>query len=562
MSGFRRPAVLVALAGPLAAASGIGLLATSGWLITTASTRPPVLALAVAIGAVQAFALGRGVARYIERLGVHALALDRLGRLRLALFDDLQCRVPGTSDIDSTAVLLGLVSDTETVTDGWAKLATGLVDTASTVVLGAGLAALVCPPVGVRLLAGSVAVVAAGLVAARSGRRAFAREAVVRSDLARAVVETVSAAREMAVYGREEMTESRLADVRRRSVAAARQRATVAAGGMAVTVMLSALSLVVLLDAGVAAVHVGHLRGVMLSVVVFTALAVLDQCAAVPAVLLGREERAEVQRRLSALRHLPVPAVDPPPAAAGGVPSAQPAGADGGGVVYEGVCVEVGGHRLLDGLTLGVAPGERVAVIGPNGAGKSTLAHALLHFVDCTRGSVRVGGSDVRALSREQLASEVGWVNDEAYLFAGTVRGNLRLAAPGAGDADMRRALERAGLSDWLAALPEGLDTVIGAGGRPVSAGERQRIGVARGLMANPRVLVLDEPTAHVDPSSAAPLMDDLLGAAGDRSVLLISHDVDPPGRVDRVVSISAGRVAKDVPGTKGPVQGSDPHLS
>ncbi|MDE3206809.1 MAG: hypothetical protein KGQ66_21595, partial [Acidobacteriota bacterium] len=323
------------LAGSVASASGIGLLATSGWLITTASTRPPVLALAVAIGAVQAFALGRGLARYFERLGIHASALDRLGRLRLALFDDLQGRVPGVPGLDSSSVLTGFVSDAETVTDEWAKVATGLIDLVSGVLLGTAVVAVVDPALGLRLLVGALAIAAAAVLTARLSRNAFVGEAQARRDLARAVTEAVGAAREMAAYGRQDLTQQQLATVRLRSVAAARRMGAWAAVGTAAAVALSALALVSLLQVGLEGAAGRRVGGVTLSVVVFTALAVLDQCASLPGLLLGRQRAGAAADRLAAVSAAPVPVAEP----------VDPSWSDPervGGVSYDGVRVSAG----------------------------------------------------------------------------------------------------------------------------------------------------------------------------------------------------------------------------
>jgi ABC-type transport system involved in cytochrome bd biosynthesis fused ATPase/permease subunit len=182
--------------------------------------------------------------------------------------------------------------------------------------------------------------------------------------------------------------------------------------------------------------------------------------------------------------------------------------------------------------------------VGASGSGKTSAVHALLHFVACSAGHASLGGVDVGDMTREGIARLAGWVPDETHVFAASLADNLRLARPSASDAECLAILDRAGLATWGAALPDGLATLLGTGGRPVSAGERQRIGLARALLAGSPVLLLDEPTAHLDPATAAQVLPDLLDAAGDRSVLVVSHDPAIVGYVDKVVALDAGRLA------------------
>ncbi len=211
--------------GASSAACGVGLLATSGWLIARASTRPPVFVLSIAIGMVQAFALGRGVLRYLQRLAVHDVSLEMLGRLRLHLFDVLEPRVPGALDRDGRGgVLSGFVADADLVAGGFARKVTAGVDVAASVVLGGAVAALVEPLVGVVLVAGSLAVVGVALLVARFGEDATGEEAALRAELAGAVVETVRSAPELVAFGREDLVAQRLDDVHRRSVDVALRR--------------------------------------------------------------------------------------------------------------------------------------------------------------------------------------------------------------------------------------------------------------------------------------------------------------------------------------------------
>jgi ABC-type multidrug transport system fused ATPase/permease subunit len=215
-------------------------------------------------------------------------------------------------------------------------------------------------------------------------------------------------------------------------------------------------------------------------------------------------------------------------------------------VALEDVTVRYGGatRPALDGVSLRLAPGARIALVGPSGAGKTTIASLLLRFVDPAGGRVALGGRDVRDLRQDDVRAAVAVAGQDAHLFATSIRRNVCLARPGAPDADVEDALRQARLLDWVRRLPDGWDTRVGEDGRELSGGQHQRIVLARALLAGRPVLVLDEPTAHLDPATAEALVRDVFAAAGDRTVLLITHRPEGLDLVDAVVTLDAGRVA------------------
>ena len=530
-------------AGVLSAVCAVGLLATSGWLITRASQRPPVLSLCIAIGAVQAFSLGRGLARYCQRLGVHRLSLGVLGRLRLHLYDVVVPLVPGALGADGSGeVLSGFVSDTELLAEGFARATTATVDITASILFGAVLAAVCDPLLGGVVLGGGLAVVAVSFVLARFGRVLDARVASERARLAGSVVQTARSARELVAFGRRDLVEGRMEEVRRRSASLEARRALVNGLARGGAVAAAGGVLIAVTAAGLAAGRAGRLSGVALAVVAFATLAVMDQCAGAPGALAGTNSAAAAAGRLRWLERLPPPVLEP------AVDGSRDA-VGGPGALDGAETRGTDGAPVLRGVSFGIAPGEHVALVGPSGSGKTTAVNALLHFVACSAGKATLGGVDVAAMTRQGIASLAGWVPDRTHVFAATLAANLRLACPAAGDDECLAALERVGLGPWVATLADGLATSLGSGGRPVSAGERQRIGLARALLAGTPLLLLDEPTAHLDPASSAVALGELLDAGGDRSVLVISHEPDISDRADKVVTLVAGRVTGVRPG-------------
>jgi ABC-type multidrug transport system fused ATPase/permease subunit len=205
---------------------------------------------------------------------------------------------------------------------------------------------------------------------------------------------------------------------------------------------------------------------------------------------------------------------------------------------------EPGDRLVLERASLRLEPGCRVALVGESGAGKTTVANLLLRFLDPDEGRVTIGGRDLRELAQEDVRSAIAVAGQDAYLFSAGIRENLRLARPEATEAELEDVLRLVGIADWVATLPDGLDTLVGEQGRALSGGQRQRLCVARALLAEPQLLVLDEPTAHLDPPAAEALIRDVFAAAGDASVLLITHRPEGLELADELFELRDGAIA------------------
>ena len=566
----RRDLGAAAGTGALSAACAIGLLATSGWLLTRASQRPPVFDLAVAIGAVQAFALGRGVTRYMERLAVHGISLETLSRLRLWLYDTVEPLVPdglraaragphAAASRAAGSLLSGFVADTEDVTEAVARSTTITIDLGASVLLGTAVAALLDPVAGAILLAGEAVVIAVSALGARIGRSAASRATAIRAELADQVVEAVRSAAELVAFGRQDLIAARLDGARRRARTAALRQALGSGIARALATWAAGAGLIGVVLAGLAAHRAGQLSGIMLTVLVLVSVAALDQGALLPAALAGRATGNAAAGRLAELAQLEPPVREP-------LADASPAPGRRGAVLDHVEVLAPGAKRvasrpaqaipaspiltgpILHDVSLTVAPGRRVALTGRSGAGKSSALHVLLHFLEASSGNASIGGVDVRLMTRTGMARHVAWLAEETHLFAATLADNLRLARPEATEDELVAVLDQAGLGAWYRSLPGGMGTVLGAGGRDLSAGERQRLGMARALLSGADLLLLDEPTAHLDPWSSAHVLAELLGSAGSRSVLVVSHEPGIAGLVDEVVTLDAGRVVPGVP--------------
>ena len=202
---------------------------------------------------------------------------------------------------------------------------------------------------------------------------------------------------------------------------------------------------------------------------------------------------------------------------------------------------------VLDGVDLELPPGRTVALVGPSGSGKSTVAALLLGFSEPSAGRVTAGGVDLAACDLRAWRAELAWVPQRPTLFRGTVADNVRLGDGGASLARVRAALELAGADDFVRRLPDGLATVVGDGGRPLSAGERQRLALARAFLRDAPLAILDEPTANLDPESAELVADAVERLSVGRTVLLIAHAPELAALADDVVELRTGRIATPV---------------
>jgi ABC-type multidrug transport system fused ATPase/permease subunit len=212
-------------------------------------------------------------------------------------------------------------------------------------------------------------------------------------------------------------------------------------------------------------------------------------------------------------------------------------------IALRDVSVTYGARTALDGVTLAVRPGERVALVGPSGAGKSTVLALIERFYETTSGTIRVAGTDVRQVPRDALRRRLGYVEQEAPVLAGTLRDNLLLTNPGADEARLLAALDQVNLGTLATRTPDGLDVQVGEGGVLLSGGERQRLAIARTLLADAPILLLDEPTSNLDARNEAALREAIAAASFQRTLIIVAHRLSTVVDSDQIVVLEAGRV-------------------
>lgn len=538
----RAELALAAVASALTVGCGVAVLALSGYVIARASEHPPVLALSVAVVGVRAFGVGRGLLRYVERISSHDAAFRALAGLRVAVFGRLERLLPGMPEARSGDLASRLVSDVDAAQDLYVRV---LLPPAAAVLVGAGAVSAVLAllaPAGAVLAAGLV--VAGGLVpwlATRLDRSASARTAEARGCLAAQLGDTLQGADDLIANGavdnalRElDATDAALTAAARRSAlaSAVSTGATQAAVGATVAAVL------------LLAVHAaaGGMGPVPVAVAVLTCLAAFEATA--PLVAAAQSVggvRASGQRLVAVMD---APGTLRATAQEADLPDGP------GHVVARGLRLRYtpDGPEALCGVDIDLAPGSRVAVVGPSGSGKSTLAQLVMRMRDPDGGILTLDGVPYDQIDDDAVRTRVTGCLAKPHVFDSNVAENLRLARPGADLSLMREAVRAARLLDWIEALPLGWDTPVGANGSALSGGERQRLALARAILRDPDVLVLDEPTASLDPSARRELTRDLLDATRGRTTLLITHDLDGLDEVDEVIVLDGGRIVEAGP--------------
>ncbi|TFD51592.1 thiol reductant ABC exporter subunit CydC [Cryobacterium frigoriphilum] len=531
-------------AGLTSALMAVLLLACSAWLITRAAEMPPILFLGMAVVGVRAFALGRSAFRYLERLLSHDAAFAQLAQLRVGVFERIVPLAPAAlTDTRRGDLLSRLVRDVDDLQDLPLRVVQPLVIAGLTAALSVAGVWYLLPSAGLTLLislllAGVLGTLITGVLSARSERLL----APLRGELANEVLEVVENLDVLTAFG---ALDDRLASLARaddRLRRAALRRSLGVGVQTGVTSLFAGAATLAALVWGapqlgtpgtlVNGILVGEigLTGPALVVAVLVPMAVFEVFGMVPlAVSAWRQVRTSAERVATAVPDI-VPAEIPREPTVDENNATSIAGSpapvlelSGAGASWPGAV-----RPAYADVSLRLAPGDRVHLAGPSGAGKTTLAQTLVRFLEYT-GSYTLGGVEARTLSPAAVRRVVGLCEQRPWLFDDSIRQNLLFARETATDADLLAVLDRVGLAEWTEARG-GLDARVGERGALVSGGQAQRIALARALLADFPILIIDEPTANVDADRGDRLVRDILtlAATDGRAVLLISHTPVP----------------------------------
>jgi ATP-binding cassette subfamily C protein CydCD len=545
---------LSVLLGFATVGSSIGLMGASAFIISAAALQPSIATLQIAIVGVRFFGLTRGVFRYLERLVSHQTTFRILARLRVWFYRAIEPRAPARlSGYHSGDLLSRVTSDIATLENFYVRtLAPPLVAVFVTLAAAAYLYSYHPYLALVYLVFAILAGVGVPLLVDRLNRRAGPTLVESRARLSATLVDGIQGLADLLAFGQTGAQLERMRNYSHQYAHAQQRMANV--GGLQTMLggLAAHLSMWSVLFLAIPLVHESRFSGVYLAVLVLVALTSFEALTPLPQAAQYMQSSLHAARRLFELAQVP-PAVQPlekpQPLPLGfdlevrDLVFSYPAGLDqpyysqGDGSIWN--------PRVLDGLSFSLPQGKRLAIVGPSGSGKTTLLRLLLRFWEFEAGEIRLGGQSLRNLDQEELRQRIAIAPQNPYLFSATLRDNLLMAKAEASEAELVCALQQAQLDDFVQTLPQGLDTWVGEQGLRLSTGERQRLSIARALIKDAPLLILDEPCANLDAINAVRLMESILAAASRRTLLLVTHRLIEMQAMDEILVLRQGRVVE-----------------
>ena len=537
---YRWRVALAVLLGVATIVANTGLLATAAYLLSAAALVRLLFGLTGAVYLVRLFGLSRAFLRYGERLVSHGVTFRLLARVRGWTYRQIEPLAPGRLGSRRSGDLLSrIVKDV----DELEPLFQHVVGPAAVAILTVGCA------VGVLLIFGAAPALVAllflliggiglpalsGLLERGRGRRRLA----ARAELDARLVDGLQGMADVLALGRGSDLARSVGELGDRLGSEQRRASLVTGLHLGLSELVANLALVAVVLAAIPLVGSDRMGGVYLATV---GLLVLGSFEAVQPLgrafqFLGRTGAAG--ERLFELADVR-PAVEDPaePLPVPDLPLLE--------FDHVGFSYGPGEPRALDEVTFALQPGSRLAIVGPSGAGKSTIVALAARFWDPEEGEVRLGGRDLRSCAQEDVRSRLAVVKQDAHLFNNTVRANLLIARPGASDGELKAALGRARLTELIESLPEGLDTWVGEHGLRLSGGERQRLAIARALLKDAPLLILDEVTANLDPIVEGEVLEAIRDLMADRTTLMITHRLVQLDDADEVLVLDRGQIVQ-----------------
>ncbi|MGQ9832665.1 MAG: thiol reductant ABC exporter subunit CydD [Candidatus Villigracilaceae bacterium] len=540
---------LSVLLGTATIAASVGLMGTSSWLISTAALHPSIAELNVAIVGVRFFGILRGVARYLERLTSHGVTFRLLARLRVWFYEKLEPLAPARLMTYRVGDLLNrIVADVEALENFYVRvvappLVALVIVSGTALFLGNYEARLGWTYLGFALLLGLGLPLLNRLLSRKIGRALTDLKSALRTQ----TVDYLQGLADLIAFGQGSNFRARLQATGQDYGDAQRQMAQVTGLSSAAGVFFTQLGMWSVLALSIPLVNSANLAGVMLATLAlmaqasFEAVQPLPQAAQMLALSLHSARRLFeiVENPPPSPVNLPVPsAIHTPP---------LPSESQKTMLAVQSLTFAYPGadRPALCEVSFDLSAGKKIAVVGPSGAGKSTLVNLLLRFWEPPKGSIFLDGRDLLEVPQETACAHFGVISQRTYLFNVSLRENLLLANPSAGREAMERATRQAGIHEFIASLPQGYETMAGERGVRLSGGERQRVAIARALLRQASILLLDEPTANLDPLTERLIMENILTLAEGRSLLLITHRLVKMEAMDEILVLQDGQVTE-----------------
>ncbi len=528
------------LLGFLTVGSNIGLLTTSAYLISKAALHPSVAELMVAIVGVRFFGIARAVFRYLERYFSHDVTFRLLSQLRVWFYQAMEPLAPARLQIQHSGDLLSrIVSDVEVLKNFYLRvLAPPLVAVLILVLMITFYSQFAVKLTYLYLFFFVVAGLILPLGVRLRGRGLGRQMVAVRAQMNARLVDSIQGMTEIIAYGQRQAIQEKVSQISGKLISL--QGKTAVLSGLAnslngLTMHLALWSILVL---SIPLVTTGEIKGVYLAVLALGVLSSFEAVGNLPLTFHYLEESLAAAKRLFSITATK-PTVSNPM-----LPTSVPDSFD---LHTKGLSFSYDRDKTyaLQNINLAIPQGGRVAVVGPSGAGKSTLVNLLLRFWDYQQGSIYLGGRNIKELQPEELRQLIAVVAQRTHLFNTTIRENLLLAKPTATAEELADVVHRARLDDFIQELPNGDQTYIGEGGFKLSGGQRQRIAIARALLKDAPILILDEATAGLDAVTEREVMSAIDELMQGRTCLMITHRLTGLERMDQILVLDEGKLAE-----------------
>ncbi|EIW15817.1 MULTISPECIES: thiol reductant ABC exporter subunit CydC [Pelosinus] len=538
MGSSWRTMVMAGLFGFLTVGSNIGLMAASAYLISGAALHPSITELSIAIVGVRFFGIARAIFRYLERYVSHDATFRLLGTVRVWFYTKLEGLAPARLlEWRSGELFSAIVSDVETLKEFYLRvLAPPFI--AILVVVGTCLFLAQFNLVFVYVLTGGGIFLGVLLPLAVSRvQKSLAEELVTaRMQMKAQLVDSITGIVELAAFGQTHRQAQNIAELDE-ELAGIQGKVVNQAG------MIDALGLFIVnatvwlvLWFAIPLVHSGQLEGIYLAVVALTVQSSFEAVLPLPLAVHFLAESMAAARRLFGI-------VDRVPAVIEQTEGIL-TGTDGTLTVKDlSFRYRADGAAVLRNISFTAASGQSVAIVGPSGAGKSTLLYVLLRFWEYEEGSILLGSHELKKYQSQNLRTMFSVVSQQSHMFNASIRDNILLAKPDASEAEFEQVIENSELTELLKSLPQGSDTMVGQNGFALSGGQRQRIAIARALLRNAPILILDEPTVGLDSLTEEAVMGTLAKLMAGRTTILITHRLTGLKHMDTIFVLEAGRI-------------------
>jgi len=532
---------LSVLLSTLTIGSSIALIGTSAWLISTAALHPSIADLGVSVVGVRFFGITRGIFRYLERLVSHNVTFRLLARLRVWFYEKLEPLAPARlMEYKSGDLLARVIGDVDTLENFYVRVISPTLTAVCVAIFTAIFFAAFYPTIAFVLLSfffalGLILPLLSQIISSKPGERLINQRADIQTQL----VDGIQGLADLLAFGRGKDRADQISLTGIAYASTQKQMAGISSISSALSTLLTNLGLWLVLFLVIPQVTAGNIKGVMLGTFALMTFASFEAVNPLPLAAQMWSSSREAAKRLFE------------------VVDAEPVVSDQLSVSSKETQITNYDLRFtnltftyptqstpaLQDISFTIPEGKSVAIVGPSGAGKSTIANLLLRFWDYDSGEISLSGESLKSLNQDEVRKRCALVSQNSYFFNTSIRENLRLARPSLTQAEMEAAARAAQIHEFIASLPKGYDTFIGEQGLRLSGGERQRLAIARALLKDAPILILDEPTANLDAITEKQVLDTLFSVMRERTSLLITHRLIRLENMDEILVMDHGRI-------------------